>query len=392
MERARQDLAARYAMQSGEPTVAYLWARTARDPRTAGRIPLLKTFWLCKKRGKGIALLPIPMADGSGVTFRLIREADLENPQRIIDEHPHLQGWEVTADSLRDFFKNGTMNRAGVWSPCSGRPGVVALGMEDLRRQGQQGLLGAQMTAVVVETTLPGRKKTMKQYRLPTAGELLASEMEREDLETAFDGIPYGVPDEDLPPPGTLGFRIPLYGYKKWREVFTPRQLFSLAIFTKQTREAMNQLKSLDGDCAEAVGAMLAVSLSRLVGMSTSFCRWESKSEFVCQIYARFALPMLWDFAEINPLSATTGNYLGGVDWVARFVEHASFKASVADVVRRSAKRSLQSGSLSLCMTEPPYYDAIPYLTSWIYSVYGCGAASPEATRSGMMRLRKRVI
>jgi len=33
------------------------------------------------------------------------------------------------------------MNRAGVWSPCSGRPGVGCLRMDDLRRQGRQGLL-----------------------------------------------------------------------------------------------------------------------------------------------------------------------------------------------------------------------------------------------------------
>ena len=46
LERARQELAARYPMVDGEPTVAYLWARNARDPQTTGRIPLLKTFWL----------------------------------------------------------------------------------------------------------------------------------------------------------------------------------------------------------------------------------------------------------------------------------------------------------------------------------------------------------
>ena len=34
---------------------------------------------------------------------------------------------------------------------------------------------------------------------------------------------------EPLPPVGTLGFRIPLYGFKKWRELFTNRQLLSLS-------------------------------------------------------------------------------------------------------------------------------------------------------------------
>ena len=45
---------------NGEPTVAYLWARTVRDIQTEGRIPILKTFMLCRKKGKRVALLPVP--------------------------------------------------------------------------------------------------------------------------------------------------------------------------------------------------------------------------------------------------------------------------------------------------------------------------------------------
>ena len=131
LERARQDLATRYPVVDGEPTVAYLWARTARDPQTTGRIPLLKTFWLGKKRGRRAALLPMPKADGSSVMFKLLREADLSQPQRVVSENSFLQRWEISAETLEAFLNNGTMNRAGVWSPCTGRPGVIALTMED---------------------------------------------------------------------------------------------------------------------------------------------------------------------------------------------------------------------------------------------------------------------
>jgi adenine-specific DNA methylase len=132
LERAKADLATRYPVIDGEPTVAYLWARTARDKITAGRIPLLKTFWFHKKNGKRIALLPVPKEDGSRVAFKLLNDSDLNNPQRIIDEFPFLKKWEVTEDKIGDFLNRGTMNRAGVWSPCSGRPGLIALTMDDL--------------------------------------------------------------------------------------------------------------------------------------------------------------------------------------------------------------------------------------------------------------------
>ena len=87
----------------------------------------------------------------------------MSNPGRVIETNEFLRQWEVTAETLDDFLKNGTMNRAGVWSPCSGRPGVITLTMEDLRRQGQQGLLGAQMTVVVVD-----KEKTYRQGHFPT--------------------------------------------------------------------------------------------------------------------------------------------------------------------------------------------------------------------------------
>src|SRR5947207_564513 len=93
LERSRQDLAACYPMHNGEPTVAYLWARTARDPRNSGRIPLLKTFWLRRKKAKRIALLLVPNADGSGVKFKLLREDDFDHLPRVIEDHPHLQEW-----------------------------------------------------------------------------------------------------------------------------------------------------------------------------------------------------------------------------------------------------------------------------------------------------------
>jgi len=49
--------------------------------------------------------LPIPEEDGSSVRFKLLREQDLGQPLRIIDEHPHLQTWEITSAKLIEFLK-----------------------------------------------------------------------------------------------------------------------------------------------------------------------------------------------------------------------------------------------------------------------------------------------
>lgn len=363
LERARQDLAMRYPMVNGEPTVAYLWARTARDPQTTGRIPLLKSFWLCKKKGKRTALLPMPKADGSGVNFRLLREADLAAPERIIQETPFLKQCEVTAETFENFLNLGTMNRAGVWSPCSGRPGVISLTMEDLRRQGQQGLLGLHFIAVVVDSPVGKGSKTVKMYRLPTDAEINASIVEDEDLQAVFHGLPFGIPDEPLPPIGTLGFRIPLYGFKKWREVFIPRQVLSLGIFAKHTREVANQLKDYDPQLAEAICAFLAVNLDRLANRASTLCVWSTDANKIEQTFARFAMPMKWDFCESIPTSEVSGGYYGQLEFVAKYIEHGLAAACEypPKVKLESALKKAGNQDLDAIVTDPPYYDAIPY-------------------------------
>jgi len=378
LERARADLAARYPAVDSEPTVAYLWARTARDKITTGRIPLLKTFWLCKKQGKRVALLPLPKEDGSGVIFKLLNDSALNNPQRIIDEVPFLKKWEVTPEKIGDFLNHGTMNRAGVWSPCSGRPGLIGLTMDDLRRQGQQGLFGTQMTAVVVEATMPNGKKTFKKYRLPTEKELQAAQVEIEDLEEVFSDVPFGIPDEPLPPVGTLGFRIPLYGFKKWRDLFTPRQLLAMGTFVKHTRMAIEKISYRASTCdvatvdisesnrkqTESIGAYLGVFLGKFVDYFSTLCLWSGYNDEVLHTFSRYALPINWDFAEANPFTESSRFYVGGVEIASKVIEHLlaiPWTQSGPAIMRKSSLVGDDSTVYDFILTDPPYYDAIPY-------------------------------
>lgn len=363
LERARADLAARYPTVDGEPTVAYLWARTARDKITAGKIPLLKTFWLCKKEGKRIALLPIPKEDGSGVTFKLLHDADLAKPQRIIEDYSFLQKWEVKADKLGDFLNAGTMNRAGVWSPCGGRPKLIALTMADLRRQGQQGLLGAQMTCVVVEATTPNSKKTFKRYRLPTEEEFKAANVEIEDLEDVFSHIPFGIPNEPIIEDAKRNTWCVGYGVDTWKKLFTPRQLFSTGVFLKHIRSAINEIIKLDQRRAETIGAFLALTLGRLVDRGSNVCTWTVNWDKIGHTFTRFALPISWDFAECIPFFEASGGYPGQLELVSQYIDHALAieKSSNKITVLRESAISLHIDSLNFVMTDPPYYDAIGY-------------------------------
>lgn len=368
LDRARADLAGYYPIVDGEPTVAYLWARTVRDIQTEGRIPILKTFMLSRKKGKRIALLPVPDRERKTVVFKLLAEEHLATPDKrakVISEHPHLQAWGITGDTLEEFLKRGTRSDAGVWSPFEkGRPDLLALNMDEIRDQGRRGLMGIQMTAVCVERTPPGKKKAEKTYRLPTDEELRLADVDQETIDELFRDVPYGPIDEPLPPQGSLGFRVQLYGFLNWRQLFTPRQLLAAGVFLKHTRAAILRIRETDPEHAEALAVYLTVIFGRFIDYCSQQCSWEPSDGEVKHTIAGYKLPMIWDFAEANPLSERDRYYAGGIravsDSVGAFMKTAAMAASTP-TVRCVSSLSAELRDQDLCFTDPPYYNAIPY-------------------------------
>ncbi len=112
-----------------------------------------------------------------------------------------------------------------------------------------------------------------------------------------------------------------------------------------------------------ALTAYLALMFDRLANQSSSVARWNSKGEKIEGTFARFALPMLWDYAEVNPLGSTSGGYASAIDWVSLAVEHllsACAPSPGARCLRRSAIQGVDD-PVDVIVTDPPYYDAIPY-------------------------------
>jgi len=348
-----------------KPTVAYLWARTVTCKNCRATIPLLKTRWLCKKDRKRVLLTMEPNADRTGVIF------GIENNVPVVG---------TNAAQRREHDKRigqGTMSRNGAWCPCCGNPNTVAMTMEDIRLEGQAGRMGAMMTAVVVDPIKPRVKRKAgdesaggKEYRLPTEDEIRLAEEAANEIEQVFAEIPFGLPDEAIVRyglrGGSYGFPIVVHGFSKWSQLFTPRQLVALGVFVKWTREVHKRLSG-DGktaEWAEAVMAYLAAVLSRTGDYMANLCVWEHAAGEIKHVFARWALPILWDFAEANPFSPTDRFYVGGTNSALR-VLRALLPAMPSDaapptVLNRSASVGAAE-STDLIITDPPYYDAIPY-------------------------------
>ena len=329
-----------------KPTVACLWAHTVRCKGCRATVPLLKTRWLCKKDNKRVLLTTEPAVDGTGVVFGV--ETGV----------PQARG---NAAQRREHDKRlgaGTMSRSGARCSCCSR----IMSMEDIRLEGRAGRLGAAMTAVVVDG--PGGKE----YRLPQEEELRTAEVSPDELDTLYADIPFGLPVEPIcaerPSPNSRGASgLPRYGFDRWRDVFTGRQLLALGAFSREIRSISEGTNDYPEEWREAIAACLAPSLGRLADRGSALATWTSGPEQVSHTFARFALPMVWDFAESCPLTDTSGGFIQAVEWIARVIEHlqdAAKDAPGTTVLRQSATDLVSSGFDVIC-TDPPYYDAIPY-------------------------------
>ena len=322
-------------------TVAYIWARTVACKQCRATLPLLKTRWLCKRDRKRVLLTMEPHRDRNGVVF----DVQVDPPQN-----------GGNAAQRREYDRRigaGTMTRTGASCPCC----TAIMTMKDIRHEGQSGRLGQMLIAVVVDGV------NGKEYRLPTEHERAVAEVSEERLQEVYADIPFGLPDEPLPSKEAPGFRVPLYGFDTWRKLFTNRQLLALGEFVNALRMMPSQLSDYPEGWREAVVAMCLPIISRMADRGSTLATWTNNPEKIRSTFARFALPITWDFSEFAPLSDTTGGFVQSVDWVFKVCEHLqnSVAAGQTGQIHCASATESCANDIDLIVTDPPYYDAIPY-------------------------------
>lgn len=170
------------------------------------------------------------------------------------------------------------------------------------------------------------------------------------------------------------------YGMYKWSEIYTPRQLVMLSTLTsliKDVRamvladaqsagwEVGESFESGGADAAayaDVVAMYLAFALDKLADLNNSLCRWEPKAECPRNLFNRQAIPMVWDYAEANPFSTSSGS----LAVILRGIRNAfaGYAFSLADTpagdVRQADAATRDYAGLAVS-TDPPYYDNIGY-------------------------------
>ncbi|MXP22978.1 DUF1156 domain-containing protein [Gordonia sp. HNM0687] len=311
--------------------IAWIWARTVQcpNPNCGIEMPLVRSWWLGKKKGKEAYV--VPMVEDKAVRFEIGH--DLKNAP--------------TAET------DGTVGRTGAACVRCGD----AVSLKYIRAEGQAGRMGAQLMA-----TVAAGKRT-RIYLEPTAEHAHAADVE----------IPASAPTGVLPK-NPRDFKTPNYGMTTFASLFTPRQLTALTTFSDlvgEAREAVVQdaltagLPSgdrLDADgggaeaYADAVATYLGLGVSRLADISNSLCRWENTKEQVRNLFARQAIPMIWDYPDTTPFGTAAGSYSVSLGSIIKGIRAVG---PTPAVTRQESASVADLGYL--ISTDPPYYDNIGY-------------------------------
>jgi putative DNA methylase len=349
VERARADLEGYYPSIDGVEPIGYLWARTARCRNCRATIPLLKTRWLARTP-KRRTLLSIEYDEEKTPRFRVIDNVPLGggNPAQR-REHDRRIG-------------AGTMSRSGARCPVCRAIST----MDDLRHDGQARRLQMVMTAVAIDGP------EGKAYRSPVEEDILAAARATSAKERVFAAIPFGAPDEPLPSKDVPGVRLPLYGFDRWSDLFTDRQLLALGTFVAHVRAVRDEMQQLNypTEWIEAVVSYLALALDRLADRCSTLCQPDPSptQSGIGHTFWRFALPMNWDFIEGVTINNSSGGFEACAEWIARVLDGIDIFADCPPprVVLQSATRQPDS-HFDLVVTDPPYYGAIPYASLMDY-------------------------
>jgi putative DNA methylase len=305
--------------------IAWIWARTIPSPNPALptlKTPLVRSFYLLDKENRKVWVEPVINADKTDYQFEVCHGT---GPVR----QPNI-------------------SRSGANCVVTGE----AIPLTYIRQAAQSGKMGQRLMAVVVETT------TGRNYISPTP------EME----QLALHAEPVWCP-ETLIPIKHRNFQTPLYGMRRFGDVFTNRQLAALNTF-------VDVLKELEADIApefesgaigrdvqsyiRALRVYLSFAISKALTRNCSLAIWESGMGRLAGALGRQALPMQWTFAETNPFAGAGGDIAGTAFSVSEVLDCLTC-TSKGTVIQHNASEQNSIVTDFVLSTDPPYYDNIEY-------------------------------
>ena len=316
--------------------LAFLWARTVTcsNPQCRATVPLIRSLWLCNKPTRKKALKATFNLSMKTATFSIV-----EN--QSIDFDP----------------SKGTIRDGELLCPFC----ATASDGSYLRSESISGRMGHRLTAVVV----PAGSRS-KSYRLAMDADVERSNAALLQYGRLAEQLPHEPIPTDRPSPNSRGLSaITRYGVMHFGDMFNPRQataLFTLTEIVQEIRQTLNEHFDEPG-YADAVATYIAFAVDKVADFSSTFCRWGNDDEGVTGTFGMQAVPMVWDYAETNPLSKKTGGFEWALKLVVDSLSFCSESSQHPACVGNGSATRLQfnDSSVEAIIVDPPYYDSVPY-------------------------------
>lgn len=317
--------------------IAWLWARTVKSPNPAFAhvdVPLASTFMLSTKAGKEAYVDPVIEGDSYRFTVKV--------------------GKPKNAEAVKVGTTAG--KRAAFRCLMSGVPVTY----DHIRNEGKSGRMGVRLMAIVTE----GDRGRV--YLSPMA-----------EHEALANSVTAEWKPEMVLPDNPRDFKTPNYGLTTYGDLFTPRQLVALTTFSDLVAEAREKAFTdavttgmpddktplRDGGSgalayAEAVGMYAGIATSRWSDMSNALCSWNTTNQNTRALFARQAIPMVWDFVELSPFSKS-GSWYSAIESIVNLFPSLTTEVGGKSLQENAAVQRVSTRKV--ISTDPPYYDNIGY-------------------------------
>lgn len=303
---------------NGQKPLVYYWARTCHcsNPSCNAEVPMLKQFYISKRRtakSKDWVYLN-PIIHGNKIDFE------------IANGSCFIEGWN---------------NRGNITCPCCGTVTSADQIKEEFNNTG----IIERLLAIIEED-----EKGIRQYRVASDEDLKVYELSKSK----------SLPSEQLEVGNQRNFNTPGWSIDTFDGLFNNRQSQFLDEFLTQIN-SVSSLLQFDDNYNRAIKTYLAILFDKVLCRNTSMGVWHKLQETVEHPFGRQAIPMVFDYPEMNPFSSLSGACYGQLDAILLFLESENSFPSYFANTASGEKNQFEAKSITAVITDPPYYDAIAY-------------------------------
>lgn len=321
--------------------VAWIWAHTVKcpNPVCGCKMPLANGFTLSKKKGREAYVEPVFDSDNKMIKYVVRMGGSKPDNEPKLARGANFKCIMCGEATTPDYIKEESI----------------------------AGRLGSTLIGIV------GEGKRQKVFISPDAKQILAAQVEKPEE------YPTGRLSDDR-----RALWTPIYGLDTFDKLFTNRQLKTMVTLSRlvQAVQPIIEKAAVDagmendhislsegGNGAKAYSEAVAVYLGLAVDREANYCSSQNgwSGDFIIQVFGRQGIPMVWDYAESNPFSNSTGNFKGAIDWVVDAMKNLP-AAGVGIAEQHAAQNDCGIRNVMIS-TDPPYYDNIGYadLSDYFY-------------------------